>query len=44
MSPPPVHEERLPSRWVLSHMIAETGRHAGRADILPEQPDGANGR
>jgi hypothetical protein len=40
----PVHEQRLPLRWVLSHMIAETARHAGHADILREQIDGATGR
>ena len=31
-------------RWVLVHMIEETGRHAGQADILREQIDGATGR
>jgi hypothetical protein len=31
-------------RWVLVHMIEETGRHAGHADILREQLDGATGR
>ena len=31
-------------RWVLVHMIEETGRHAGHADILREQIDGATGR
>ncbi|MGP3990410.1 DinB family protein [Streptomyces sp. 3N207] len=31
-------------RWVLVHMIEETGRHAGHADILREQTDGATGR
>jgi hypothetical protein len=31
-------------RWVLTHMIEETGRHAGHADILREQIDGATGR
>ncbi len=29
---------------VLVHMIEETGRHAGHADILREQIDGAIGR
>jgi hypothetical protein len=29
---------------VLVHMIEETGRHAGHADILREQLDGAVGR
>lgn len=31
-------------RWVLVHMIEETGRHAGHADILREQMDGSTGR
>ncbi len=31
-------------RWVLVHMIEETGRHAGHADILREQIDGSAGR
>ena len=31
-------------RWVLVHMIEETARHAGHADILREQIDGATGR
>ncbi|MFF0724673.1 DinB family protein [Streptomyces sp. NPDC004134] len=31
-------------RWALTHMIEETGRHAGHADILREQIDGATGR
>ncbi|MFC8075664.1 DinB family protein [Streptomyces sp. NPDC057307] len=31
-------------RWVLAHMIEETGRHAGHADILREQIDGSTGR
>lgn len=43
--------EALPSRrngptlrWALVHMIEETGRHAGHADILREHIDGATGR
>jgi uncharacterized damage-inducible protein DinB len=31
-------------RWVLVHMIEETARHAGHADILREKIDGAVGR
>ncbi|MFI6157054.1 DinB family protein [Kitasatospora sp. NPDC051170] len=31
-------------RWVLVHLIEETGRHAGHADILREQLDGSVGR
>jgi hypothetical protein len=34
----------LPLRWVLVHMVEETGRHAGHADILREQLDGETGR
>ncbi|MEU5001708.1 DinB family protein [Streptomyces sp. NPDC021622] len=31
-------------RWALTHMIEETGRHAGHADIIRELIDGATGR
>ncbi|WP_434448504.1 DinB family protein [Lentzea sp. E54] len=31
-------------RWRLVHLIEETGRHAGHADILRELIDGATGR
>lgn len=31
-------------RWALTHMIEETGRHAGHADILRELIDGQTGR
>lgn len=31
-------------RWALAHMIEETGRHAGHADILREIIDGSTGR
>nr|WP_280445218.1 DinB family protein [Nocardia brasiliensis] len=31
-------------RWALAHMIEETGRHAGHADILRELIDGTIGR
>ncbi|AQA06377.1 mini-circle protein [Mycobacterium sp. MS1601] len=31
-------------RWALTHMIEETGRHAGHLDILRELIDGATGR
>jgi hypothetical protein len=30
-------------RWVMVHMIAETARHAGHADIIREQIDGVTG-
>jgi hypothetical protein len=31
-------------RWVLAHLLEETARHAGHADILRELLDGATGR
>lgn len=31
-------------RWALTHMIEETGRHAGHADIIRELTDGSTGR
>jgi len=31
-------------RWILLHLIGETARHAGHADILREQIDGTTGR
>jgi uncharacterized protein DUF664 len=30
-------------RWVLNHMIEETARHNGHADILRELIDGSTG-
>ncbi len=43
---PHAHRDRPgPSaRWALTHMIEETGRHAGHADILSELIDGTTGR
>jgi hypothetical protein len=35
--------ERFTLRWVVAHMIEETGRHAGHADILRELIDGQTG-
>ncbi|MFD5660456.1 mycothiol transferase [Streptomyces hirsutus] len=32
------------TRWVLVHMIEETGRRAGHTDILRERIDGSTGR
>ena len=44
-APRPAGRGPAPSqRWVLVHMIEETGRHAGHADILREQIDGSTGR
>ncbi|ALG08713.1 DinB family protein [Kibdelosporangium phytohabitans] len=41
----PVPGRHGPSvRWALTHMIEETGRHAGHADILRELIDGSTGR
>jgi uncharacterized protein DUF664 len=34
----------LDLRWVLAHLLEETARHAGHADILRELLDGATGR
>ncbi|MGH4033457.1 DinB family protein [Actinomycetota bacterium Odt1-20B] len=43
--PRPESDRPAPSvRWALTHMIEETGRHAGHADILRELIDGATGR
>jgi len=36
--------EPLSLRWVLVHMVEETARHAGHADIIREQIDGQTGR
>ena len=33
----------ISTRWILTHMIEETGRHAGHADLLREMLDGATG-
>ncbi|PJE97256.1 mini-circle protein [Streptomyces carminius] len=44
-APRPPRRGSAPSmRWVLVHMIEETGRHAGHADILRERIDGSTGR
>ncbi|MFJ9588191.1 DinB family protein [Streptomyces acidicola] len=43
--PRPGRSGQSPSiRWALTHMIEETGRHAGHADILRELIDGTTGR
>ncbi|MGN7781613.1 DinB family protein [Mycolicibacterium sp. 22603] len=45
LSEPVVTGKKSPSvRWALTHMIEETGRHAGHADILRELIDGSTGR
>ncbi|MGI5138047.1 MULTISPECIES: DinB family protein [unclassified Streptomyces] len=33
-------DERVSTRWVLLHLIRETARHAGHADIIRESLDG----
>ncbi len=44
-APRPPRRRSGPSmRWVLVHMVEETGRHAGHADIIREQIDGSKGR
>ncbi|NVI87021.1 DinB family protein [Actinomadura sp. BRA 177] len=41
----PIPGRPAPSvRWALTHMIEETGRHAGHADILRELIDSTTGR
>jgi uncharacterized damage-inducible protein DinB len=35
--------ERMTLRWILLHMIEETARHAGHADLLRETTDGVTG-
>ncbi len=34
---------KVSARWITVHMIEETARHAGHADILREQIDGSTG-
>ena len=40
----PVDEGMLSLRWVLMHLLEETARHAGHADIIREVIDGEVGR
>jgi Protein of unknown function (DUF664) len=37
----PAHLDAWSVRWVLLHLIAETARHAGHADMVRESVDGA---
>jgi hypothetical protein len=39
-SVPSASDERVSVRWVLLHLIKETARHAGHADIIRESIDG----
>ena len=40
----PEERAHVDVRFVLGHLVAETARHAGHADILRAQLDGAVGR
>ena len=40
----PLRDKGPSLRWALTHMIEETGRHAGHADIIREIIDGETGR
>ena len=37
-------DDPVNARWVLTHLLEETARHAGHADIVRELPDGSTGR
>jgi hypothetical protein len=39
----PVHGQHFTLRWALLHLIEETARHAGHADMLRESIDGSVG-
>ncbi|RCW42760.1 uncharacterized protein DUF664 [Halopolyspora algeriensis] len=41
-APPVPGSDQWSARWVLFHLIEETARHAGHADIIRESLDGAN--
>jgi uncharacterized damage-inducible protein DinB len=43
MAKPNRHGDKMSLRWILIHMIEETARHAGHADLLRESIDGATG-
>ena len=38
------HRDPTDLRWVLAHLLEETARHAGHADIIRELLDGQTGR
>lgn len=42
--PPFDGEPAVNLRWILLHLLEETARHAGHADILRELADGSTGR
>lgn len=33
----------ITARWVVTHMVEETGRHAGQLDVVRELLDGVTG-
>jgi hypothetical protein len=39
----PFRERKVNVRFVVAHMIEETGRHAGHLDLLRELTDGLTG-
>jgi hypothetical protein len=43
LSVKPVRGKHFSLRWVLLHLIEETARHAGHADLLREAIDGSVG-
>ena len=42
-APHPRRDERFNLRWILLHMLEETARHNGHADMLREAIDGETG-
>lgn len=42
-TPHPRRDERFSLRWILLHMLEETARHNGHADLLREAADGTTG-
>jgi hypothetical protein len=43
MSEKDTRRGKVSLRWILLHMIEETARHAGHADLIRERIDGATG-
>jgi acyl-CoA synthetase (AMP-forming)/AMP-acid ligase II len=44
LCPPFDDDPQVNLRWILTHLLEETARHAGHADILRELIDGDTGR
>lgn len=44
LCPPFDDQPRVSLRWIVTHLLQETARHAGHADILRELIDGHSGR